>query len=254
MSKIDRRSFARAISLSGLAYLGFRLTGCGPVGADSRVAEDGSTVVGATVTMQDLQMEAWSIYGSGQLGFTGVLKASQIKDNQTLKIKYSQDPDGHDFELTPEHFLKLRRGEAIKVLTSEAQGHMHEVRIDPIKNRVPGGESITMPVDPNVVVPPSEKLYATFDGSETPNLYVAGSEELKDGSLEYCVAAKDSCDADTTLWRRMKAHGANPARQIFVSEESLRFDPLVSETPMSMRARTKAADKLVRALVKVVRQ
>lgn len=255
MSKMDRRSFARSLSLSGLAYLGFRLTGCGPVGSDTRVADDGTVNAGETVTMYDLNMEAWSIYGSGQLGFTGVLKAAQIKENKVLKIKYSQDPDGHDFELTPEHFLKLRRGEAIKLLTTEAQGHKHEVRIDPIKNRVTGSDGITMPVDPNAIPPATEKLYATLDSSETsPSLYVAGSEEMKAESIEYCAAPKDKCDTDQTLWRKMKVHVEKPDRQIFVSEATLTMDPALGEAPLSMRARTKAADKLVQGIFKLLRQ
>lgn len=254
MTSLNRRSFTRALSLSGFAYLGFRLTGCGPSASETRIADDGTVYAGETVTMYDLRMEAWSTLGSGQLGFTGTLKASQIKENKQLDLAYTQDPHGHAFVLTKDDLAKLRRGQAIRVITTEALGHKHEVRIDPVKNRVPGSEGITMPVDPDAVLP-SEKLYAKLDESSTPSLYVAGSAEMDPESVEYCVATRERCAADQTLWRRMRTYVATGRTdQVFVSDGTLPLDSAFLEQGLSLKAKTRSGGTIVQAVLRLLRQ
>lgn len=249
----NRRAFTRGLSLSGFAYLGFRLTGCGPSTLDSRIADDGTVFVGETVTMYDLRMEAWSTLGSGQLGFTGTLKASQIKDNKDVSLVYSQDGDGHTFEISKADLLKLRHGEKISVITTKNQGHTHEVRIHPTNNRVPGSEGITMPIDPDATVP-EEHLFATFDESPTPNLYVAGSKELDPTSVEFCIAAEDKCATDDTLWKRLKTYTfQGRTDQVFVSEANLPLDLVLAEQPLAVRAKTKAGAQVLQQLFRLLK-
>jgi hypothetical protein len=64
-----------------------------------------------------------------------------------------QDPHGHKFTLTPNHFAKLRKGQTVDVLTTIALGHRHIVRINPAR-KVATSQPITMPVEiPNGDLP-----------------------------------------------------------------------------------------------------
>jgi hypothetical protein len=260
MTRLDRRSFARGLSLSGLAFLGFKLTGCGPEvleRADSRIADDGTVFAGETVTIFDLRMQAWSTLGSGQLGFTGVLRASQVKDDATLVLPYTQDPDGHKFTLAKEDLRKLRRGQRVSVITTVAQGHTHEVRIDPVADKVQGSEGITMPVDPDATTTPppaDEKLFAAFDETATPTLYTAGSAEMDPASMEYCLDAKERCAADATLWRRMKTYvSSGRPQQMFASEVVLAPDLTLAEQSLSVRGKTRAGNALVQTVFRLLK-
>jgi hypothetical protein len=101
---------------------------------------------GATVTMQDIRMEGWSTLGSGFLGENGALSTNLIKANKTVTLNYTQDSHGHKFTLTPEHFLQLRQGKVVEVITTEAQGHKHMVRMNPARV-VPSSAKVTMPIN-----------------------------------------------------------------------------------------------------------
>lgn len=153
----SRRHFIQRFSLSGVA-LTF-------VGCASRKDGDGSALAAdeaepgvQTVTMKDILMEGWSTLGSGFLGNNGPLKAQLVEKNKTVVLTYVQDSHGHKFTLTPAQFFKLRQGKIVDVLTTEAEGHKHIVRINPARV-IESSSGITMPVAmPDGDVPPPPPL------------------------------------------------------------------------------------------------
>lgn len=250
---MKRREFFKLMASTSASYMVLKLTACGPAAAGEgalRVdVKDGDTVV-----IYDMEMEGWSTLGTGMLGPNGTLKAGVVEANKTITLDYVQDPHGHKFTLTPEHFTKLRKGQPISVFTTKADDHYHEVRIDPRKNRIPGSAGITMPVDPAAggAGDSSSKAsgYATLD--EKDKLYVAGTEDLDEASVEYCQDTPENCDDDTGSWNPMKRYAARRDKQIFVSDDILTLDDAKSELPLSVRAKTKKDGVALRLLLKLV--
>ncbi len=254
---MKRREFFKMIASTSAAYCVLRITACGPAGAG-----EGALRVdvrdGDTVTMYDMVIEGWSTLGSGFLGESGELKAQVVKDNRTVTLPYVQDDHGHEFTLTPEHFGKLRRGEKVSLMTTEAQGHYHEVRIDP-KNKVQGSQALTMPVNPDAQpAQPAdqtggEKVYAAMP-DENKSLYLTSSADLDEASVQYCADTVAKCDADQTLWQAMKRHAPRADKQIFVSERDVPLDAAKAELPLSIRGTAKKDAKLLRFVLKLVRR
>lgn len=248
---MQRRQFFKLAASASATYMVLQLTGCGS--ADEGVARV-SIADGDSVVMYDINMEGWSTLGSGFLGGTGVLAATKIQDAKEITLDYEQDPHGHKFTLTREHFLKLRRGEKISVFTSEAQGHYHEVRIDP-KNQVQGSQGVTMPVNPDAAgedATGGEKMYAALEAKDPSKLYVAGSAEMDESSMEYCADTKERCAGDAGLWKAMRRHAARADKQIFASDDVLSFAVGSKEQPVSVRGKRKVDSKVLTFLMKLV--
>ncbi len=248
---MQRRKFFQLVASASASYMVLQITGCGS--ADDGVARV-TIADGDSVVMYDIDMEGWSTLGSGFLGGTGVLAATKIQDAKEITLDYEQDPHGHKFTLTREHFLMLRRGEKISVLTSEAQGHHHEVRIDP-KNKVQGSQGVTMPVNPDaagVDATGGEKMYAALESKDPSKLYVAGSAEMDEASMQYCAETKAKCEADASLWRSMRRHAARQDKQIFASDDVLSFGASSKEQPVSVRGKRKSDSKVLTFLMKLV--
>lgn len=143
---------SRRMFLQVLGYSGAFVTV-----AACRVSEDGSGALADPVTpadddpeiimvsLQDILTEGWSTLGSGFLGFNGPLKAQLIKDNKAVTLPYVQDPHGHKFTLTPDHFAQLRLGKTVDVTTTVALGHRHIVRINPARV-IASSAALKMPV------------------------------------------------------------------------------------------------------------
>lgn len=255
--QLKRREFFKMVAGASAAYYVLQLTACGPAAPNS-----GSIRVdvkdGNTVTMYDMVVEGWSTLGSGHLGDCDDLSAQLVQDNKTVTLAYTQDDHGHQFTLTPDHFAKLRRGEKISLMTTEALGHHHEVRIDP-KKTVRGSRGITMPIDPLGSIGPGsdptrgEKAYAALTDSNK-NLYVSSTVELDEASVQYCVDTPANCDTNPTLWQTMKRHAPRTDKQIFVSERDLSLDSAATDLPLSIRGKSKTNAQLLQFMLKLVRR
>ena len=259
MSTIKRREFFKLMASASSAYCVLRLTGCGPASPASGAALCASVYDGdGTVTMYDLVMEGWSTLGSGFLGDNGTLPATTIKANVEVTLDYVQDDHGHKFTLTPDHFLQLRKGEKIQVDTTVALDHYHHVVIDPA-HRAPGGVGLVMPIDPTApVVPPGqsnpkteEKMYAGLSDDQAPNLYLSGSAEMDDTSVQYCLDVPAKCDADETHWQTLH-RATRTDKQVFISDRALIVDAANGELPFSVRGKRKSDGALLKFLLKLV--
>lgn len=100
---------------------------------------------GATVTMQDIRMEGISYYDKSPLGENGSLSASMVKANKAVTLNYIQDSHGHKFNLTPDHFLQLRQGKTIEVISTIVLDHQHIIRINPARVDASSAK-VTMPI------------------------------------------------------------------------------------------------------------
>jgi hypothetical protein len=248
---VKRREFFKMIAGASAAYYTLSLTACGPAAPGAALRVDVKD--GDTVTIYDMEMEGWSTLGSGYLGPTGELKAQAVKDNKTITLPYVQDDHGHEFTLTAEHFAALRKGKKISIETTEAQGHTHEVRIDP-KTRVEGSAGITMPVDPSASAQSADdKVYAALTDNDK-TLYVAGSSDFDESSVEYCADTVAKCDADASLWNGMMRHAPRQDKQIFMSMKDLVLDDGKSELPLNIRGKAKKDGRALRFALKLMRR
>ncbi len=144
---MDRRTLVRVMGAVGLSTIAARLVGCGPV-ESSQASKLGEGPATTRVQVYDLVMEGWSVLGSGYLGETGVLHATQIRDFATITLDYIQDPHGHKFTLTDAQFAQLLLGQQVSVLTTMALDHHHEVRIKPA-HHADGSVPIEVEIDAN---------------------------------------------------------------------------------------------------------
>jgi hypothetical protein len=152
-----RRKFLRLLGLGGVGVATVPLAGCGVDPAAATRPSTGASAPGAhraggardgvrTVVVNDLVMEGWSTLGSGYLGPTGTLRATQIRDFLALDLAYIQDPHGHRFALSTDDLAKLLLGERVSVFTTYAQSHRHEVRINPA-HQASGSQPIEVEID-----------------------------------------------------------------------------------------------------------
>lgn len=246
---MDRRSFSSLFAAAGVGVIALKITGCGSAPQDALLTADGDILV------YDITMKGWSTLGSGFLGDCGRLKAQAIADRKAVSLPYEQDPHGHKINFTPEHFEKLIKGEKVEILTTEAQGHHHRVVIDP-KNKAsgnnPGVNAGGNPPPPQGGTP-EEKLYANMPESQSNELYVAASADLDESSVAVCVDTAEKCDASTASWISMKRHAPRADKQIFVSTSGLTLDSAKAEQPFVVRAKRKSDQKLMRWLLKLVK-
>lgn len=242
---MDRRNFSKLVASAGVLCVSIQVVGCGE---SPEAAAQGSTLKAdgtGSIQVWDLTMEGWSNLGSGFLGNTGTLKAKQIAAGVQITLNYVQDPHGHTFTLTAGHFKQLLRGEAVDVITTEAEGHDHRVHIDP-KNHAPGSTPLTIPLDSGVV----EKLWANLPEGERQSLYVASSAELVDDSVEYCMDAQAACDANPSLWKRMARHALRQDKQIYKTDA---LSLSGSEQLVSVRGTNKKDSKLLKFVLKLTK-
>ena len=255
MSNMNRRQFSSMITISGLGLVALKLTGCGPT-SNSQVKNNEQTGAEAnplySITVYDLLMEGHSNLGSGYLGPNGTLKATTIAAGVAVTLNYIQDPHGHKFDLTPADFERLKKGEKIEINTSMAQGHNHRVIIDP-KKKAPNGNSVVIP-DPSKPQAEAEKIWATIEEKDEPNLYVQGSKPLDPNSVEYCLDTKDNCNSDQTLWKKSKIHLDTTDRQVLMSEQSLILDMSKQEIPLMIRGKLKENSRVIEAILKLARK
>jgi hypothetical protein len=253
MSNMNRRQFSSMITLSGLGLVATKLTGCGPNAASDTKDFDQSRTVSDTaysIVVYDLLMEGHSNLGSGYLGPNGTLKATTIAAGTAITLNYIQDPHGHKFTLTTADFDRLKKGERIEVNTTVAQGHDHRVIIDP-KKKAPDANSVVI-ADPTK--PETEKIYATIEEKDEPNLFVQGSKPLDPASVEYCLDTKENCSKDQTLWKKSKVHVDASDRQVLVSEQTLSLDLTKQEIPLMVRGKLKENSRLIETIMKLVRK
>lgn len=255
---MNRREFARFLRSASSSYLLLRVTACSPVGSRGHTSGDEPK----EVLVYDLLMEGYSgrPFPLGErLGPNGVLKADAIRDFKTVTLPYVQDSDGHKFTLTAEHFAALLKGKSVTVTTTEAGGHVHEVRIDPKRTT---GKPLKVYVDQDGKpvdsqsgnAGASDQLFVALDGNEKPQVYVTSSAELDEGSVQICFDAPAECQKNDQLWHGMHRHTPRVDKQIMASNESLGLDAAGGgEVLLSIRGKRKKDGTLLKAVMKLVR-
>lgn len=145
---LGRRGFFRAVAGGGTLLWALRVQVA--VFAVGRAGEARAEKV------YDLVMECWSTLGGGRLGSQKEpLTAGQIIAGKAMPgIVYNQDDHGHTFDLTEQHMKDLLGGRVVSVITTEAQGHTHEVRIDPQDRANDAGIERPSGADAPTTVPP----------------------------------------------------------------------------------------------------
>jgi hypothetical protein len=270
---MDRRQFFQLFKAASCSYLVLRVAGCTATGTAKVLAEDPNSLL-----VYDLIMQGFSNPDGEYLGDNGTLLASQIRDDQTVTLPYVQDDDGHTFTLTPDHFAALMRGETVTVITTIARDHNHQVHIDPA-NHAPGSAPLTVEVDgegrpvgnasgnagtatsatTTTITSASAnssageaRLFAGLSEGQQPNLFVSGTKEMVEGSVEYCVDDPDDCDAEESLWQTM-SRSSRKDIAVFVSDDVLGVDPTQeSEVPVSVRGQAQSDGQLVTLLLNLV--
>jgi hypothetical protein len=206
---MKRREFIQYVNITGLGWVSLNVFGCGPHVETGELKED--------VTMRDIRMEGWSTLGSGFLGNDGILKAEEIKANKALNKTYIQDPHGHKYVITPEHLLELRQGKVVEILTTEALGHKHRVRIDP-RNVISTSQPLTMPIviTDGPAQPADPQFFAAVSGQDAPTIHVAAENW---SNAEICVTQ----DVETACsnWAPMKKVKDIDRRSFFTSLDRL---------------------------------
>lgn len=253
MASYNRREFYRLITLGSLGVLSLRLTGCGPSQSNSRTYssdEPEQSQTPYTIVVYDLMMYGYSNFSGDRLGKTGVLKATTIRDGQSVTLPYTQDGDGHKFTLTATEFDALKAGKKVAVDTTVNNGHNHKVVIDPAI-KAPNAQSVEI-TDPTGQT--NESIFVTIEEQDEPHLYMQGSQQLDPTSAEYCLAPKLACDQDATLWQKTAIHQDDASRQVLVSEKGLVLNSNQTEIPLMVRGRTKADNKLIEMVLKLMKK
>jgi hypothetical protein len=249
---MDRRKFIATAANAGWGLVGLGLAGCGQQSPqDSGALVTAQRDASGTVKMYDIVLKGYSNFSGTLLGDAGVLHATQVRDNRDVTLPYEQDDDGHTFQLTTEHFAALKRGESVSVDTTVNNDHNHKVVVDP-RNRLPGSQAIDIPVgDGGETV----TVYALVtDDEEHPDLYVSGSAELDEASVQYCLDTTARCDADESLWHAMRRHAPRTDVQIFRSEQQLSLDKSATDQLLNLRGKAKSDSRALRFLLRLVNQ
>lgn len=262
---MQRREFFQLMGAAGFSLLVVKIQGCAQVTQDGFLSTNKSAPDDAVILIYDIQMLGYSTLGSGYLGKDGILRATSIRDSLPLNLNYIQDSHGHKFSITPEDFAKLKRGEAVEIITTEAQGHKHKVVIDP-KNRVPGSAPISVavgPVSADIGLQISmndgnkDRVYSMLSNeqnSNNPRLYVAPTTELDENSVQYCLNLAEVCAADASKWKKLNRFAQRPDKQIFVAAENLVLDPNLQAIPLQLRGTSKKTNQLLQFAMRIVRR
>ena len=117
--------------------------------ADAAPAAGPDACQGDTVLMHDTHAQA--LYLDGSLGpLTGVIHVDDVIAGATLTLDFWHGHGGvqHRFTLDAATFEALKAGERVYVTTTEVEGHMHMLFIDPLDEdyRVDGAPDVPVPL------------------------------------------------------------------------------------------------------------
>jgi len=197
-----RQMLLKILSFASTGALGIPVLGCRPISEHKDLILDNHGLEN-TVTLRSLQMYGYSFYSPGsRLGRNGVLPASVIKENKKITLDYVQDNHGHKFDLGPEQFAKLRRGQPVRtVVTTEALNHRHYVWINP-RDQLTNSPAITMSVEPGEDKDHGILVFVTDEDPQ--QLFLAIPKSMAENQkIAYCRAALEEC-RNQNLWQTLE--------------------------------------------------
>jgi hypothetical protein len=114
---------------------------------DPGAAPDACT--GESVLMHDTHAQA--LYLDGTYGpLTGIIRVEHVIAGATITLDFWHGHGGqqHRYTLTPAELEALKAGEKIYVTTTEVDGHMHTLFVDPLDEdyRVDGAPDVPVPL------------------------------------------------------------------------------------------------------------
>lgn len=257
---MERRDFFQLMGAAGFSLIVIKVQGCAQVLHDDSMFKNKKD--DAVILVYDIQMLGYSTLGGGFLGRDAILPATSIRDSVPLNLNYIQDNHGHKFSISTEQFEKLKRGEAVEIITTEAQGHKHRVVIDP-KNRVPGSQPISIPVGPvnadiglqvSINDGTKDRAYGLLTNEQNPKLFVAPTTELDEASTQYCLNTIERCAADANQWRKLNRFAPRADKQIFTAAENLMLDANLKEIPLQIRGKSKKTSQLLQFAMRIIRR
>jgi len=191
-------------------------TSCGPLTDEtgSILREDENDII-----VKDIQTHV-----RGSRGFRGsILKAKDIAAGKSVTLYVDEGSHKHGFEVGPEEYAKLIRGEKVQMVTERASGHTHTMVIDPSYNPR-NAESARISRNPNPLPNREKQLKIAVSGDQNPSVFMKANGEVGSGSAAYCTGNAQECADTSNNWSPLQVITTN-------GQETFRLPPEVNIQP-----------------------
>ena len=199
------------------------------------------------VTLPYVQDDHGHVFTLKPEDFSALLLGKSVQVVTTVALDHQHyvtiDPADRDLSSSPVTLAIDGSGNPVTPGAGGGQPPTQPTGQQPVTQQPPQPVTVTQPVSQpqpiNQPPPPAagrDQGFAGLSEAQQPYLYVSSSTQLQDGTVQFCLASPDQCNANPTLWNQMQ-RTARTDKQIYVSGDTLGLDQVAPGTyPVTVRA------------------